>query len=134
VASGAVRGVLTAWLGLAALQALTSRGGSDKAAGLVDVIASVVERALSPDVAAIPNFAGWDGAAARPAGSGGIAADGKLVGAGPHLADAADNAAVIASIPPVGIFSPQFGEAVAQVGEIDWAEVLAHNPALQPHQ
>lgn len=50
------------WLGLIALQALTTREGSGKVAGAFDALNSIVERALDPNVAAIPDFAGATGA------------------------------------------------------------------------
>jgi hypothetical protein len=67
MARGAVRGAMGAWLGLVALQALTSEGGSGKAAGLIDFLSSVVDRALDPTVPAIPDLAGASsGPAADP--------------------------------------------------------------------
>jgi hypothetical protein len=55
VARGAVRGALTAWLGLIVLHGLTTKGGSKAVGGAFDVVGNVVERALSPDVPAIPD-------------------------------------------------------------------------------
>lgn len=57
MARGAVRGAAVAWLGLIALQVATTRRGSAAVAGGFDVFSGFVERALSPDVAAIPDYA-----------------------------------------------------------------------------
>jgi hypothetical protein len=56
VARGAVRGAVTAWLGLIVLQVVTTKHGSGQIAGLFGVADSVVKRAMSPDVAAIPDY------------------------------------------------------------------------------
>jgi hypothetical protein len=56
VARGAVRGALTAWLGLITLQVVTSQHGSGQVAGAFEALNSVVKRALSADVAAIPDY------------------------------------------------------------------------------
>lgn len=55
MARGAFRGAASAWLGLIALQAVTSKGGSSATSGVLGWAESVVKRALSPDVAAIPD-------------------------------------------------------------------------------
>jgi len=68
VARGAVRGALTAWLGLITLQVVTSQGGSGRVAGAFVAFDSVVKRALSPDVAAIPDYRNGT-PAASPVGS-----------------------------------------------------------------
>lgn len=56
MARGAVRGAAVAWLGLVALDALLSNHGSTAAGGVLNFANSVVLRALSPDVAAIPDY------------------------------------------------------------------------------
>lgn len=50
-----IRGAVTAWLALIALQTVTSKGGSGKVAGAFSALDSIVKRALSPNVAAIPD-------------------------------------------------------------------------------
>jgi hypothetical protein len=55
VARGALRGAMSAWLGLIVLQTVTTKGGSGKVAGAFDAVNGLVERALSPAVAAIPD-------------------------------------------------------------------------------
>jgi hypothetical protein len=55
VARGAVRGAVTAWLALVVLQVVTSQHGSGQVAGLFDLANGLVKRAMSPDVAAIPD-------------------------------------------------------------------------------
>jgi hypothetical protein len=56
VARGALRGAMSAWLGLITLQVVTSQHGSGAVAGAFDTVNSVVKRALSPDVAAVPDY------------------------------------------------------------------------------
>lgn len=56
MAHGAVRGAIGAWLGLAALDAVLSSHGSQAATGLLGWASSAVNRALSPDVALIPDY------------------------------------------------------------------------------
>lgn len=56
MARGAVRGAAIAWLGLVTLDALVSSRGSQSVTGAMGVVTSVVNRALSPDVALIPDF------------------------------------------------------------------------------
>jgi hypothetical protein len=55
VARGALRGAAAAWLGLIALQAVTSKGGAHATSGVLGVAESIVKRALAPNVAAIPD-------------------------------------------------------------------------------
>jgi hypothetical protein len=68
MARGAVRGALGAWLGLVALQVATTSGGSGRIAGAFGVLNGLVERALDPNVPAIPDGAR---AAVRDADAGG---------------------------------------------------------------
>jgi hypothetical protein len=51
----ALRGALTAWMCLIVLQAAGSAGGSGKLATLFTDVNRLVQRALSPDVPAIPD-------------------------------------------------------------------------------
>jgi hypothetical protein len=51
----ALRGAVTAWLGLLALQAVVTRGGSGRVASAMSTVDALVQRALSSDVAAIPD-------------------------------------------------------------------------------
>lgn len=55
MARGALRGAGAAWLGLIALQTLTSGDSSSKVGGAFGWLASVFDRALDPKVAAIPD-------------------------------------------------------------------------------
>lgn len=59
----AIRGVLSGYLALVALQVLVSPGGSSKTKGLLGALSSIIDRALSPRVAAIPDYAGAAGGA-----------------------------------------------------------------------
>ena len=54
----ALRGAVTAWLALIALQAVSSRGGSGRVASFFGDVDGLVQRALSPDVPAIPDRRG----------------------------------------------------------------------------
>jgi hypothetical protein len=56
VARGAFRGAATAWLGLVALQVVTTSSGSSKVGGVLNWVNSVVSRALDPNVAALPDY------------------------------------------------------------------------------
>jgi hypothetical protein len=72
VARGALRGAATAWLGLIALQVVTSGEGSGRLSEVFVWVNSLVTRALDPDVAAIPDLSsgeawGPTAAAAAPA-------------------------------------------------------------------
>jgi hypothetical protein len=49
-----LRGAVTAWLSLIALQAVVANG-SGQVAGALSAVAGLVNRALSPNVAAIPD-------------------------------------------------------------------------------
>lgn len=55
MARGAVRGAATAWLALIALQAVSTRGGSGRIAALLTDVNGLIERALDPNVPAIPD-------------------------------------------------------------------------------
>jgi hypothetical protein len=48
--------MFSAWLGLTALQLVTSAGGSSKVAGLLAGVRVVVDRALDPNLPAIPDL------------------------------------------------------------------------------
>jgi hypothetical protein len=52
-----LRGFLAGYLGLVALSALVAERGSKQAAGLLGTLSSIIERALSPGVPAIPDYA-----------------------------------------------------------------------------
>lgn len=52
------RGALSAWMALIVLQTIGTRGGSGKIASLFSDVNGLVTRALSPDVAAIPDRRG----------------------------------------------------------------------------
>lgn len=66
MAHGAVRGALTAWLGLVTLQAITTKAGAEKVPGLVAVVDSLVQRVLDPAVAGIPDHGQPSSAAVTP--------------------------------------------------------------------
>lgn len=55
MARGGLRGAATAALGLIALQALVSKGGTGRVATLLDDVNGLVERMLDPSVPAIPD-------------------------------------------------------------------------------
>jgi hypothetical protein len=56
VAAGhAVRGMVTAWLGLVVLQTVSTKGGSGRVAALFGDVDRVLRRAFDPKVAAIPD-------------------------------------------------------------------------------
>ena len=67
-----VRGFLAGYLGLVALSAVLSEGGSQRASGLLGTLGTLVERALSPGVAGIRDFrrGGSGGKADKPSGTG----------------------------------------------------------------
>jgi len=67
-----VRGFLVGYLGLVALSVAVSPGGSTKTSGLFGWASTVIDRALSPDVPAIPD---------RSASTGGGQAAGAAAGA-----------------------------------------------------
>lgn len=50
-----LRGAAAAWLGLVALQALTTKGGAGAATGLLGAVDGLVKRVLDPSVPAIPD-------------------------------------------------------------------------------
>lgn len=73
---GALRGAMSAWLGLIALHALSTAGGSNRVTELAGDVATFIDRALDPTIPAIPDLrAGetWGGgtAAAGPTFSAG---------------------------------------------------------------
>lgn len=51
-----LRGVMTAWLGLIALQAVVSKGGSGRISELMGDVDRLLQRALDPTVPAIPDL------------------------------------------------------------------------------
>ncbi len=53
--AGSVRGVFAGFLGLVALHALGSRGGSGRVSEFFGDVAGVIERVLDPNVPAIPD-------------------------------------------------------------------------------
>jgi hypothetical protein len=63
-----LRGFLAGYLGLIALSALVTEQGSKQASGLVGWLSSILKRALSPGVAAIPDYSA--GAAGGGGGGG----------------------------------------------------------------
>jgi hypothetical protein len=56
MAGGALRGALSAWLGLIALQAVSTKGGSGRIVELANSVSSFVDRALDPTIPAIPDL------------------------------------------------------------------------------
>jgi hypothetical protein len=82
MARGAFRGALTAWLGLITLQVVTTKGGSSKVAGLFGVVDSVVQRALDPNVAAIPDHGKPDAHNVTSAAEAAVTAANRVAGAG----------------------------------------------------
>jgi hypothetical protein len=54
---GMLRGAAGAWLGLIALQAVVSRGGTGVVGGLLSDVDGLVQRVLDPSVPAIPDRA-----------------------------------------------------------------------------
>jgi len=54
----ALQGAVTAWLALIALSAIGSKGGSGRVASLFADVDGLVQRALSPNVPAIPDRRG----------------------------------------------------------------------------
>lgn len=61
-------GAFTGWLGLIALHALSTKGGSGRVGELFNDVNSIVERVLDADVAAIPDLRA--GASTNGAGGG----------------------------------------------------------------
>lgn len=83
MARGAVRGAVSAWLGLIVLQTVTSKGGSGKVAGAFDAVNSLVKRALDPGVAAIPDYAHGGGSPSSPTSGSSSSTAPKLPAAAP---------------------------------------------------
>lgn len=54
--TGAVRGAFAGFLGLVALHRMADKRSAKRVGGLFDDLASIVDRALSPEVAAIPDL------------------------------------------------------------------------------
>ena len=68
---GALRGVVTAWLGLIALHAVaTTKGSSSRVAQLAADVAGVVDRVLDPSVPAIPDLRAGESWGGRSAPTG----------------------------------------------------------------
>jgi hypothetical protein len=122
-----VRGAVSAWLALIVLQTVMTKG-SDQVAGALAGINGLVQRALSPNVPAIPD---------RRAGAGAAAS---RVPYGPNMTkeqlDALVRAAGVA--PAVGqafgpgsswAQMPDFGAlAETGVGQVDWSAVARNLP------
>lgn len=53
---GALRGVMTAWLGLIALQSLSKAEASNRVTELAGNVATFIDRALDPTIPAIPDL------------------------------------------------------------------------------
>jgi hypothetical protein len=126
MARGALRGAMSAWLGLIVLQVATTQGGSSKVGGVLDVVNSAVKRALDPNVAAIPDRSTGTAAASsrsRTPAQAGISAK--------ELQTGADNAALILGGQwPTNIPVPS-QQTLDVLSHIDWTQ-LANNPALHP--
>jgi hypothetical protein len=56
MARGALRGALSAWLGLIALHAVVSKGGSGRIVEALGDVDRLLQRALDPSVPAIPDL------------------------------------------------------------------------------
>lgn len=79
----ALRGMVTAWLSLIVLQTVSTKAGSGRVASLFGDVNMLVLRALSPDVAAIPDrSAGSSSAGGSKAG--GSKGGAFVVGQGSH--------------------------------------------------
>jgi hypothetical protein len=63
---GATRGVLTGVLGLVAFQTVVQPAASKRVGGLLTDVASIVDRALDPGVALIPDLRTKSGGASAP--------------------------------------------------------------------
>lgn len=61
MARGAVRGMVSAWLGLIALQAVSTAGGSGRIASAFTDVNALLQRAIDPSVPAIPDRSGGSG-------------------------------------------------------------------------
>jgi hypothetical protein len=122
----ALRGAVTAWLGLIVLQAVVSTGGSGRVAGAFTGIAGLVNRALDPNVPAIPD---------RRAG----ATDGPPGWGQPTPEQVREAVAAAANAPAVaGVFGPNGG--LPNLGSLQQYTSggglppgFLSNPALQPH-
>ena len=55
MARGALRGMVSAWLGLIALQAVSTTGGSGRIASAFTDVNDLLKRAIDPSVPAIPD-------------------------------------------------------------------------------
>jgi hypothetical protein len=55
MAGHALRGMVTAWLGLVVLQTVSTKGGSGRLASMFGDVDHLIQRAFSPTVAAIPD-------------------------------------------------------------------------------
>lgn len=133
MARGAVRGFAAGALGLIALQGLTSDKSAGKVSGLVGTITGLVDRALDPNVPAIPDHS--TKSSASSSGGGSMAGGGKATGAGvlpPDQADLPNAAAIVTanqaaaaaagggSLPPSlfapgGLLGPNLGQFTTQV-------------------
>jgi hypothetical protein len=81
----ALRGMVTAWLSLIVLQTVSTKAGSGRVATLFGDVNGLVLRALSPDVAAIPDRSAAGGGSGSGGGSGGGSKAGAfVVGQGSH--------------------------------------------------
>jgi hypothetical protein len=58
MAGHALRGMVTAWLGLVVLQTVSTKGGSGRVAGLFGDVDRLIQRAFDPKVPAIPDRRG----------------------------------------------------------------------------
>jgi hypothetical protein len=123
----ALRGMVTAWLSLIVLQTVSTKAGSGRVATLFGDVNGLVLRALSPDVAAIPDRS----AAGGGSGSGGSKAGGSkggafVVGQGSHapVNFGADPTIIAPTAPytrPAGIptsplFAPTTGPRTGGIG------------------
>lgn len=130
MARGAVRGAMAAWLGLVALQTLTSGDSSGKVGGAFDWVASVFQRALDPSIPAIPDHSNKSGAnSTTPSPAlGGLtpqqlstaaANAGTLAQSGPAIGQAVQNATA-----GVGDQGAALGQAVSQIPPDVWQQIL----------
>lgn len=75
-AGHALRGMVTAWLGLVALQAVSTKGGSGRVASLFSDVDKLVQRAFDPNVPAIPNRSAGAASTPDPVQTGQASSDG----------------------------------------------------------
>jgi hypothetical protein len=66
---GALRGAFAAWLGLIALHAVSTRGGSGRVTEFFGDVNGLVSRVLDPDIPAIPDRRTGTATAAAPTGT-----------------------------------------------------------------